>query len=352
MDTSENHTVCQPNIKTTDTEGNKVENDTNLKNENSVYICRNIKANHPLLSKHYTEQQIIDENKKLKATRAKKQQQVNELYVRNLKEFCKSYGVGNDNPIFPKYKISTTRYRERRISQILERFTKFEATWLNERAEQKIKLNGNLITKFANSPLNIVRDLGPSTGVQADRNIFFYHQQPTTVSTEQNDIEMENENDHHFYLFTNEDIDLNEQERENTKSENVVNRNVANDDPLSPEMNQETFIEDLEMALENARAELFRSHETPRPTYDDIIQQFQHEPFIHPGIQRLSVNQPTPENEEAPTSSKKPTVATLNLTIHEWKDKTTNDTKIMRNLMQEFLQKQQAMEQWLRRQTK
>ena len=114
-------------------------------------------------------------------------------------------------------------------------------------------------------------------------------------------------------------------------------------------MNQETFIEDLEMALENARAELFRSQETPGPTYDDIKQRFQHDPFIHPGIQKLSVNQSTPGNEEAPTSSKKPTIATLNLAVQEWKDKTTNDTKIMQNLMQELLQKQQAMEQWLRR---
>ena len=124
------------------------------------------------------------------------------------------------------------------------------------------------------------------------------------------------------------------------------------------------------MALENAKTELRQEtprptyddrwavddrwaelrQETPRPTYDDIMQQLQQDPVEHQEIQRLSINQQAPENVEQSTSAKKPTVATLNLTVQEWKDKTANDMRIAQNIMQELLQKQRVMEQWMRSQ--
>ena len=80
------------------------------------------------------------------------------------------------------------------------------------------------------------------------------------------------------------------------------------------------------------------------------MQQFQQDPFEHPDIQRMSTNQQAPKNAEPSTSSKKPTVATLNLTVQEWKNKTTSDMRIAQTLMQELTQKQQVMEQWIRSQ--
>ena len=67
-------------------------------------IPNHIKANHPLLSKHDTERKMIEENRKLKATRAKKQQKVNELYVRNKENLSNNMELETITPSFQNIK--------------------------------------------------------------------------------------------------------------------------------------------------------------------------------------------------------------------------------------------------------